>query len=66
MRYRRRNNSDVWHFHTRCQHWPRALESTRPGGRVFERHAKLKPTTGELCNECRAKTRRDAQIARAR
>lgn len=56
MRYRRRAKSDVWHFSYACQHWPRALESRRPGGKVFERFKK--PTTGELCNECLAKARK--------
>lgn len=46
--YRRRLKSDVWHFATTCQHWPqRAFKSTS-----------IKPRSGELCNECRAKARR--------
>lgn len=43
--YRRAHGSDTWHFCTNCSKWPTSNyeEST------------TKPTTGELCNECRAK-----------
>lgn len=54
MRYRRRMNSDVWHFHTACQHW-----MVVAGVRFVEKHLS-KPKSGELCNECLAKARQDA------
>ena len=45
--YRRRAESDTWHFSRHCRWWPR---------RGFVQSVK-KPTSGELCNECRAKRR---------
>ena len=44
--YRRRNDSDTWHWCRNCSNWP-----TGPGVYIIYR----KPTSGELCNECRAK-----------
>jgi len=44
--YRRRNDSDTWHWCRNCSNWP-----TGPGIEIKYR----KPTSGELCNECRAK-----------
>lgn len=44
--------SDVWHWHPRCHH--RVDLNTE----AKTRHSK--PTTGEFCNECTAKTKRDA------
>ena len=43
--YRRRKGSDAWHWCTNCHLWPTSnyVEQT------------LKPSTGELCNHCRAK-----------
>ena len=52
MTYRRRIRSDTWHFHERCQHWPTK-------GYVEKRLSK--PKSGELCDECRAKVKRDAK-----
>jgi hypothetical protein len=51
--YRRRKNSDVWHFNNRCQHW-----AVKGGGDAFVER-EVKPRSGELCNECRAKSKRD-------
>jgi len=50
MIYRRYRNSDTWHFHAKCQHWPQK-------GYVEKRLSK--PKSGELCNECQAKVQRD-------
>ena len=46
MAYRKRKGgSDTWHFCRNCSNWPTSNYEERPE----------KPTTGELCNECRAK-----------
>jgi len=45
MAYRRRKGSDTWHWCRNCSNWP----STN-----FDEQSS-KPTTGELCNECKAK-----------
>ncbi len=50
MQYRRRKRSDTWHFETSCSNWPHAF---LPG--VVKRDKK--PTTGELCDQCKAKAR---------
>jgi hypothetical protein len=43
--YRRKKDSDTWHFCRNCSNWPTSdyIESAS------------KPTYGELCNECRSK-----------
>lgn len=45
MTYRKRKNSDTWHFCKNCSKWPTSdyVEQS------------TKPKTGELCDECRAK-----------
>lgn len=45
--YRRRRDSDTWHFCRNCSKWPTSdyVEQTS------------KPTSGELDNECLAKER---------
>jgi hypothetical protein len=43
--YRRRNGSDTWHFCSNCTNWPRSNYDERSS----------KPTTGELCDQCKAK-----------
>jgi len=45
--YRRKNNSDTWHWCTNCSNWPTSdyIEKEFPG----------RPTSGELDNECLAK-----------
>jgi hypothetical protein len=47
--YRKRQNRDVWHWCTNCAQWPKQAG-------YDER--KRKPTTGELCNQCRSKEAR--------
>jgi hypothetical protein len=44
-RYRRRRDSDVWHFCSNCTEWPTEsyVEQT------------TRPTSGELDNQCRSK-----------
>lgn len=45
MQYRKRNGYDTWHFCTNCSNWP-----------TYDYQSKdSKPTTGELCNECKSK-----------
>lgn len=43
--YRRRKGSDTWHFCTNCNNWPTVDYDERSE----------KPTTGDQCNECKAK-----------
>jgi hypothetical protein len=43
--YRRRKGYDTWHFCSNCTKWPLSEYDERS----------TKPTTGELCNECRSK-----------
>ncbi|MBA7486649.1 hypothetical protein ES707_22210 [subsurface metagenome] len=43
--YRKKKYSDTWHFCSNCTNWPTSDYDERY----------TKPTTGELCNECRAK-----------
>jgi hypothetical protein len=45
MTYRKIKGSDTWHFCTNCSRWPTSNYDQEQS----------KPTTGELCNECRAK-----------
>ena len=45
MAYRRRKGYDTWHWCRNCSNWP----STN-----FDEQSS-KPTTDELCNECKAK-----------
>ena len=45
MTYRKKTNSDTWHWCRNCSNWPTS--------RYTERHTK--PTGGELCDECKAK-----------
>jgi len=45
MTYRRRTSGDTWHFCTNCSLWPTSDYKEQQG----------KPTTGELCNQCRSK-----------
>ncbi len=47
MTYRRRKDSDTWHWCRNCSNWPTYDYVEREG----------KPTTGELCNECQGKER---------
>lgn len=55
--YRQLPKSDCWHFHPKCRWWPHLRLD-----RAYSFNSRTeKPTTGELCNECQAKTRRDSQ-----
>jgi hypothetical protein len=45
MTYRKRKGHDTWHFCKNCSQWPTS--------NYDEQYHK--PTTGELCNECKSK-----------
>lgn len=45
MAYRRKKNSDTWHYCSNCSNWPTSD--------YVEQQSK--PTPGEFCNECRGK-----------
>lgn len=46
--YKKRQGSDTWHWCKNCHNYPK-------GAGVTSRETK--PTGGDLCNECKAKTR---------
>jgi hypothetical protein len=46
-RYRRKKDSDTWHWCRNCSKWPT--------WDYEEVNIPAKPSSGELCNECRAK-----------
>jgi len=48
VEYRKRKGSDTWHWCTNCSNWPTVN---------YERST-IKPTSGELCDECRRKEAR--------
>lgn len=53
--YLRLFTSDVWHFHPRCHHMITNLKLV-----THVCHVKYgKPKSGEFCNECLAKERKD-------
>ncbi|MEA1994963.1 MAG: hypothetical protein U9N18_02235 [Campylobacterota bacterium] len=43
--YRKRKGRDTWHWCKNCSNWPISDYETR----------RSKPTSGELCNECKSK-----------
>jgi len=43
--YRRKKGNDTWHFCSNCSKYPTSDYDT----------STTKPTTGELCNECKGK-----------
>lgn len=45
LMYRRRKDRDTWHWCRNCSNWPTTD--------YVEQYSK--PTSGELCNECKAK-----------
>jgi len=47
MAYRKLKGHDTWHWCRNCSNWPRV-----PGTYVEQ---PTKPSSGELCNECKAK-----------
>lgn len=51
--YRRIVGRDSWHFNRKCQHWPTG--SSKLGEYVART---TKPTSGEMCDECKAKERK--------
>ena len=42
---KKKGGSDTWHFCSNCSNWPTSNYDEKT----------TKPTTGELCNECKAK-----------
>lgn len=46
--YRKKKSSDTWHWCTNCTNWPTSDHET----------SHTKPSTGELCNECKGKDAR--------
>lgn len=55
--YRQLEKSNVWHFHPECQHYRQMDEDWSVKTRRYVVREQ-EPTTGELCNECLAKERR--------
>lgn len=47
--YRREQGSDTWHLCKNCSNWPTSGYDS----------ASSRPTTGELCNECKGKEKDD-------
>lgn len=45
MKYRKKTGSDTWHYCTNCSGWPTSGYEEKTS----------KPTSGELCNQCRSK-----------
>lgn len=45
MEFRKKKNSDTWHFCRNCSNDPKSDYDTKYS----------KPTSGELCNECQGK-----------
>lgn len=50
--YRRKNDRDAWHWCKNCSNWPKG------GSDYAEIEAPVRPSTGEFCNECKAKAAR--------
>jgi len=46
--YRKRKDRDTWHWCKNCFNWPTSSYESRYS----------KPSSGELCNECKAKDER--------
>ncbi|HCC3231886.1 hypothetical protein SC738_04260 [Legionella pneumophila serogroup 1] len=49
MSYRKRNGSDTWHWVPTCSNYPTQNFTSRA----------VKPSNGELCNQCQAKSKRN-------
>ena len=49
--YRKRHNSEVWHWCSNCTRWPEKGD--------FEER-KRKPSSGSLCQQCQSKESRKA------
>ena len=54
--------SDTWHFNIECQHWGALTRASENSVEVRQE----KPTTGELCNECRGKAKQAKRAEKAR
>jgi hypothetical protein len=48
MAYRKIKGRDVWHWCKNCSKWPKSNYDERSG----------KPSSNELCDECRSKAKR--------
>ncbi|MCZ7681499.1 MAG: hypothetical protein M5U28_22970 [Sandaracinaceae bacterium] len=48
MAFRKKNGSDTWHWCSNCSKWPTYDYTT----------SSSKPSSGELCNECKGKAAR--------
>lgn len=57
MSYHRIIGRNVWHFHERCHHMKRIIKriTTLTGGNFRI----TKPRSGEFCDECRSKAKKD-------
>ncbi len=44
-KYRKRIDSDIWHWSEDCSNWPKENYAARSS----------KPTSGKLCDECKTK-----------
>jgi len=55
--YLRLPHRDTWHYNLLCQHYKRLIDD----GTVVIVRSEERPSTGELCNECQAKTRKEKQ-----
>lgn len=45
--YRKRKGKDTWHWCHNCSNWPTSDYDSK--------NSSERPSTGELCNECKAK-----------
>jgi len=45
VRYRQRYGSNVWHFCSNCDEWPRSPD-------MFNQRSDSKPTKGVMCEKC--------------
>lgn len=61
--YRRLNGRDVWHFRPDCQWWL-WMTYNKPLDAYVVKNSK--PRSGELCNECLAKQRREDAVKKVR
>ena len=53
MEYRKKKWSDTWHWCKNCSNWPTSDYDVRY----------TKPTSGELCNQCKSKEKDDLDVA---
>ena len=55
--YRKRKDSDAWHWCKNCSNWPTSNYDTVNTSGTTSSGLPTRPTTGELDNECRSKER---------